>query len=42
MIEPNNHLVLMAEDDADDQLLVQEAFAECGEKTELRFVADGE
>ena len=37
-----HHLILMAEDDADDQLLVQEAFAECGLKEQLRFVADGE
>ena len=37
-----NHLILMAEDDADDRLLVQEAFAECGDKESVRFVADGE
>jgi len=37
-----HHLILMAEDDADDQLLVQEAFAECGLKEQLRFVSDGE
>jgi CheY-like chemotaxis protein len=42
MIDLKNHLILMAEDDADDQLLVQEAFAECGVKEKLRFVADGE
>ena len=42
MINLSNHLILMAEDDADDQLLVQEAFAECGVKEQLRFVADGE
>jgi CheY-like chemotaxis protein len=42
MIDLYNHLILMAEDDADDQLLVQEAFAECGMKEPLRFVADGE
>lgn len=32
----------MAEDDADDQLLVQDAFAECGRQDAVRFVADGE
>lgn len=37
-----NHLILMAEDDADDQLLVQDAFAECGNGDEVRFVSDGE
>jgi len=42
MIDPSNHLILMAEDDADDQLLVQEAFAECGVKEQIRFVANGE
>ena len=42
MIDLKNQLILMAEDDADDQLLVREAFAECGVKEQLRFVADGE
>jgi CheY-like chemotaxis protein len=42
MIDLNHHLILMAEDDADDQLLVQEAFVECGLREQLRFVADGE
>jgi CheY-like chemotaxis protein len=42
MIDLKHHLILMAEDDTDDQLLVQEAFAECGVKEQLRFVADGE
>lgn len=37
-----HHLILMAEDDVDDQLLIQEAFAECGLKEQLRFVSDGE
>lgn len=36
------HLILMAEDDADDRLLVQDAFAECGTTDKVRFVADGE
>ncbi len=42
MIDLKNHLILMAEDDTDDRLLVQEAFAECGVQEQLRFVADGE
>jgi CheY-like chemotaxis protein len=36
------HLILMAEDDADDRLLVQDAFSECGSGDTVRFVADGE
>jgi len=35
-------LVLMAEDDSDDRLLVQDALAECCWEGELRFVGDGE
>jgi len=35
-------LILMAEDDADDQLLVKDALAECGFHDVVRFVADGE
>ena len=38
----SDHLILMAEDDADDRLLVQDAFAECGARDRVRFVADGE
>jgi CheY-like chemotaxis protein len=38
----SDHLILMAEDDADDRLLVQDAFAECGASDTVRFVADGE
>jgi CheY-like chemotaxis protein len=37
-----NYLILMAEDDADDRLLVQDALAECGTHDVVRFVADGE
>jgi len=37
-----NYLILMAEDDADDRLLVQDAFTECGAEDAVRFVADGE
>ena len=42
MIDLKNRLILMAEDDTDDRLLVQEAFTECGLNEQLRFVADGE
>ena len=35
-------MILMAEDDADDQLLVKDALAECGIHAGVRFVADGE
>lgn len=42
MKKAQNHLILMAEDDADDRLLVQDALAECGVQDVVRFVADGE
>jgi CheY-like chemotaxis protein len=35
-------LILMAEDDADDRLLVKDALSECGLAENLRFVEDGE
>jgi CheY-like chemotaxis protein len=35
-------LILMAEDDADDRLLVRDALFECGLADNLRFVEDGE
>jgi CheY-like chemotaxis protein len=35
-------VVLMAEDDSDDRLLVKDAMAECGWDGDLRFVEDGE
>jgi CheY-like chemotaxis protein len=35
-------VILMAEDDSDDRLLVQDAIAECRWEGELRFVEDGE
>ena len=35
-------LILMAEDDADDRLLVSDALAECKLADRLRFVEDGE
>ena len=37
-----NKLILMAEDDTDDWLLVKDALAECQLTDQLRFVADGE
>jgi len=42
MKNDRNYLILMAEDDADDRLLVQDAFTECGADDAVRFVADGE
>lgn len=42
-MSPNAHrLILMAEDDADDRLLVKDALTECGLAENLRFVEDGE
>ena len=35
-------VILMAEDDGDDQVLAQDAFAESGIEGELRFVNNGE
>jgi CheY-like chemotaxis protein len=35
-------VVLMAEDDSDDRLLIKDAMAECGWDGDLRFVEDGE
>jgi CheY-like chemotaxis protein len=34
--------ILMADDDADDRLLAQDALNECGAEAELRFVENGE
>ena len=42
MNAPKQNVILMAEDDADDRLLVQEALAECKLDGTIRFVADGE
>lgn len=39
---PKNDLILMAEDDGDDQLLVRDALSECGVNDKVRFVGDGE
>jgi CheY-like chemotaxis protein len=42
MIAPaKSNLILMAEDDSDDQLLVQDALAETGFGLDLRFVGNG-
>lgn len=38
---PKPNLILMAEDDSDDQLLVRDAFAETGFDVDLRFVRNG-
>jgi CheY-like chemotaxis protein len=37
-----HQLILMADDDADDRLLVQDALLECHLSDYVRFVADGE
>lgn len=42
MIATKQNVILMAEDDPDDRLLVQEALAECKLDGAIRFVADGE
>jgi CheY-like chemotaxis protein len=36
------NVVLMAEDDSDDRLLVRDALSECTWQADLRFVANGE
>jgi CheY-like chemotaxis protein len=38
---PGSNLILMAEDDSDDQLLVRDALAETGFGLDLRFVGNG-
>ncbi len=42
MNAPRQRIILMAEDDADDRLLVQDALSECKLEETVRFVADGE
>jgi len=42
MIRTKQHVILMAEDDADDRLLVKDALAECKLEDTIRFVSDGE
>ena len=39
---PPHHVILLAEDDPDDRLLLQDAVKECGWPGELRFVENGE
>ena len=41
MAPVKSNLILMAEDDSDDQLLVQDALAETGFGLDLRFVSNG-
>ena len=41
-LNKNNIMILMADDDADDRLLAQDAFEENRLGNELRFVEDGE
>ena len=38
----NARIILMAEDDSDDRLLVRDAMTECGWEGDLRFVENGE
>jgi CheY-like chemotaxis protein len=38
---PKPNIILMAEDDSDDRLLVEDALSEGGPGTEVRFVANG-
>jgi CheY-like chemotaxis protein len=40
--EAKLNIIVMAEDDADDRLLVKDAMAECKWQGELRFVENGE
>jgi two-component system response regulator len=37
----NKFFILIAEDDADDQFILEAAFKECGYKDEIRFVQNG-
>src|SRR5439155_18364498 len=37
-----SNIILLAEDDADDRLLVQDAMADCDWQAEVRFVENGE
>jgi CheY-like chemotaxis protein len=39
---PKPNVIVMAEDDADDRLLVKDAMAECQWNAEIRFVENGE
>jgi CheY-like chemotaxis protein len=39
---PKSNVIVLAEDDADDRLLLKDAVAECHWESGLRFVSDGE
>jgi CheY-like chemotaxis protein len=39
---PKPNVIVMAEDDADDRLLIKDALAECQWNAEIRFVENGE
>ena len=39
---PRPNVIVMAEDDADDRLLIKDALAECQWNAEIRFVENGE
>jgi CheY-like chemotaxis protein len=39
---PKPNVIIMAEDDADDRLLVKDALSECDWEADLRFVENGE
>ncbi len=42
MNPPNRQLILMADDDCDDQLLVEDALKECQTGDAIKFVCNGE
>jgi len=42
MSDPRKTIILMAEDDSDDRLLVKDAMSECGLEADLRFLDNGE
>jgi CheY-like chemotaxis protein len=42
MIPPDSITILVAEDDADDRLMLQEAFGESGAAYNIQFVHDGQ
>src|SRR5438552_866400 len=39
---PKTNVIVMAEDDADDRLLIKDALSECHWNAEIRFVENGE
>jgi hypothetical protein len=42
MNDTKPNVIVMAEDDIDDQLLIRDALAECNWNADLRFVDNGE